>query len=223
VDEVSALRSSRRVPGRAVLATRAAALVAASLAVALGAGACGGSGSAAERDGGPAGAEVPDRLTEPGATDPEAVRPYLESLLERHDAIVNELAADPTLVTERDAPLAGDYRALFEPESEVAAATVDTWIASGDDGVVMQPYSDNDPIFTLRIDGAIEAVSDDEVRFPVCGEERSIITDDGRAVQHTPYLPQPGEGVAVLVDGSWRLRRVDLFPNTAGCATEEPS
>lgn len=221
MDEVSALRSSRRAPGRASLAARTAALVAASVTVALVAGACGGAGG--DDDGGPAGAEVPDRLVEPDATDPEAVRPYVESLLDRHDAIVNELAADPTLVREHDAPLAGDYLALFEPESEVAAATVDTWVESADDGVVMQPYSDADPIFTLRIDGAIEATGDDEVRFPLCGEERSIITDDGQAVQHTPYLPQPGEGVAVLVEGSWRLRRVDLFPNTAGCATEEPS
>ena len=184
---------------------------------------CGGSDDRTTDDGGPAGAAAPDRSVEADASDPEAVRPYVDALLARHDDIVNALAADPTAVSGPDAPLADDYLALFEPGNEAAAATVDVWVESADDGVVMQPYSDADPIFTLRVDGAIERVADDEVRFPVCGEERSIVVRDGQPVQHTPYLPQPGEGTAVMVDGSWRLRSVDLFPNTAGCTTEEPT
>ena len=184
---------ARVAVGRGLLPPLVAALV---LTVAL--AGCGGSDDRATDDGGPAGAAAPDRSVEADASDPETVRPYVDALLAHHDEIVNALAADPTAVSGPDAPLADEY-------------------------VVMQPYSDADPIFTLRVDGAIERVADHEVRFPVCGEERSIVVRDGQPVQHTPYLPQPGEGTAVMVDGSWRLRSVDLFPNTAGCTTEEPT
>jgi hypothetical protein len=37
--------------------------------------------------------------------------------------------------------------------------------------------------------------------------------------QRTPYAEQQGEGVAVRVDGEWRLRELGLIGGTARCRT----
>jgi hypothetical protein len=40
--------------------------------------------------------------------------------------------------------------------------------------------------------------------------------------QETPYFQEPGAGVAVRVDGAWRLRRMDRSADMAGCGSGVP-
>lgn len=221
MDDVTAVDPPGHVAGRAARLVRPATLVAVAVTLALVVGgACGG--AADGDDGGPAGAEVPDRLAEPDATDPEAVRPYVEALILRHQEIVNAVFADPTRVPDRSAPLATDYLDLFESGSDSAGAIVDGWVERADDGVTMAPFEPDVPIFSTRIDGAITASSDEEVQFRLCTEERSLLYENGQLVQRVPYLPQPGSGVAVRREGHWVLRRLDVLPPTNGCESEDP-
>jgi hypothetical protein len=79
-----------------------------------------------------------------------------------------------------------------------------------------------------RIDGGIQAISDDEVRFPTCSEQRyASYEGDGALVEMVPYREQPGEATAVRVDGLWLLLQLDSFEGQAAChapeGTEDPS
>jgi len=218
VDDLCAVRPTGPAAGRAIRPARPAALVAVALTLAGFAGGCGGPAGGGDE---PIGVEAPDRLTEPSARDPEDVRPYVEALLLRHQEIVNAVFADPTQVDDPSARLATEYLGLFEPDSEVADAIVDGWVDRADDGITMAPFDADVPIFSTRVDGAITATSDDEVRFGLCTVERSLLYEDGQLVQRVPFLPQPGEGTAVRRDGHWVLRRIDVLPPT-GCESEQP-
>jgi hypothetical protein len=158
--------------------------------------------------------------TEPAADDPEAVRPFVEDLLERYDEVTDQIVADPGVAADRDDLLVQEYLALFEPDSDYAEHRLEAWAANGEAGVSMRPIDDEHLTNESHLDGEIEAVSDDEVRFPTCDEQRFEVLDrQGRVTQRTDLFVQPGEGVAVRVDGEWRLRRLDAFDGTAGCRT----
>lgn len=158
--------------------------------------------------------------TEPPADDPEAVRPFVEDLLERYDEVTDQIVADPAVAADRDDLLVQEYLSLFEPGSDYAEQRLESWAANGEAGVSMRPVDDQHLTNESQLDGEIEAVSDDEVRFPTCDEQRFEVLDrQGRVTQRTELFVQPGEGVAVRVDGEWRLRQLDAFEGTAGCRT----
>lgn len=162
--------------------------------------------------------------TEPPADDPEAVRPFVEDLLERYDEVTDQIVADPGVAADRNDLLVQEYLALFEPDSDYAEQRLDAWAANGEAGVSMRPIDDEHLTNESHLDGEIEAVSDDEVRFPTCDEQRLEVLDrQGRVTQRTELFVQPGEGVAVRVDGEWRLRQLDAFDGTAGCRTTTPT
>lgn len=218
VDDIAAHRCARAPTGRAIRPARLAGVFAA-LLVAWAPLACGSDASGAD-DADDIGLEARSEAAEPDATDVEAVRPYLDALLERHAAVVEAVSTDPTQVADADAPLATEYLGLFEPGSDAAAAIVDGWVATAGEGVTMAPYEEGSPIFTLRVSGGITATSDDAVTFAVCAEERSLTYEDGRLVRTTPYTTQPGRAEAVRADGRWLLRSVDLTPDRTACEDE---
>ena len=187
------------------------------------ASACGGDGGAST-DAGDAtagGATVPDRSSDgavPSGSEPAAVAPYIEDLLAAQDRVVNQIVADPAVVEDPDGPLVREYVELYEPDSQSVALALDTWAAQSTAGTSTQPYSVDHAAFVSRVDGPVETVSEDEVRFPTCDEQRYGIYDAaGALVEVQPLATVPGEGVAVRVDGEWKLRRLDLFAEMDEC------
>jgi len=181
--------------------------------------ACGGDdeSSAAERD------EPSPPETEVPETDPEVVRPLIAELLLQYDEVVNEIVADPSVARDPEDSLIQEYLGLFEPGNEPARELIDLWVTRADEGLSTQPFSDELPASRSRLDGEIELRTADEVAFPICVERRHLIYDGaGRLQQRTPYREQPGDGVAVRVDGQWRLRERVVFSDTATCRTEGP-
>lgn len=160
----------------------------------------------------------------PGVTlppGPESVRPDIERLLDRYDAVVNQIVADPSVARDPENPLIEEYLGLFEPGSAHAEELIDVWVQRDEEGLVTKPFSDEHPASTSRLDGEIQIRSDTEVAFPICVERRHLVYDrEGRLQQRTPYREQPGDGVAVLVDGDWRLHERVVFSDTAHCQTE---
>jgi hypothetical protein len=182
--------------------------------------ACGGDDGSADQASGGSGESQHTRSTEPEATDAETVQPYVEDLLQRYDGIVNDIVADPGVAADRDSLVVQQYLDLFEPDSEMASQVLDTWEADGAEGLSIRPYDDQHPANVTRIDGEIEVVSPDEVRVPICIEQRQRIYRNDQLVQGLPLLEQAGESVVVRVDGEWVLRSRRVFDDRSGCGGE---
>lgn len=160
--------------------------------------------------------------TVPPAGDPDVVRPHVEELLRDYDRVADAIVADPGVAADRDELLVQQLLHLFEPGSDHAERRLDAWAANGEAGVSMRPVDDGHLTNESRLDGAIEVVSEDEVRFPTCDEQRYEVLDrQGRVIRRAEHFRRPGQGIAVRVDGEWRLRRLDVFEGTAGCRTEQ--
>lgn len=205
--------------------------VPAALAAVLLVAACGGGGG---DDGGELGGSGRDRVRQrprveqPAGESVEDLEPILVDLLERHDEVINEVLADPGLADDDGDPLAQEYLRLYSPDSRVPEQALETWAADAEAGRTTQPADPGHPAVASRIDGAIQTVSPDEVRFPTCNELRYATYDaDGNLVDMVPYLEQPGEATAVRVEGEWVFQRLVPFEGEASCATEatteEPS
>jgi hypothetical protein len=181
--------------------------------------ACGGEGNqagdeAAETDG------SRRNRPEPRATDVEEVRPYIVELLDEHDYVVDQILADPSIAGDRDSLLIQRYVDVYEPESPIPDQLIAAWVEMGEAGEHVEPYEPGLPVNATSLDGEIEAVSDDEVQFSTCNEQgHRTYGSDGQVTDEQPYQQLTGEGVAVRVDGEWRLRRIDTFDQTGGCAS----
>src|SRR5688500_19741805 len=78
-------------------------------------------------------------LPEASAASPDDVVPYVEELLERYDAAVNEIVEDPAVAADRDGELVEEFLSLFEPGNEFADESLAGWAAQGDTGIALQP------------------------------------------------------------------------------------
>jgi hypothetical protein len=216
-------RAELRSPARRVAAAATVVVRTAGALVVVALAACTGGGGAGGDAGEVATAEARARTspTEPRASDLRAVEPYIEDLLARYDRVVNDIVADPTVAGDPDNPAVQEYVSLFEPDSAFVEQVLAAWVAEGENGRSVEPYDDQSPAFESHLDGEIEALSDDEVVFPVCVERRMSVYVDGALRQETAYFAEPGGGSAVRVDGTWRLRRLDIAEGMAGCGGTE--
>ena len=191
--------------------------VVAAVAVAL--ASCGGSGApggSAQDDAAAIGIDARPS----NATDEAAARADIERLLGDHDRIVNQIVGDPGVVTDPSAPLVVEYTALFEPSSSAVARAIANWADQAAAGVTTRPARADAPPFTSRLDGDVELVGDGEAQFPTCDEQQYATLDaDGNPLAVQPGASLPGVGTAVLVDGEWRLRELDVRPGGV-CAGE---
>jgi hypothetical protein len=170
-----------------------------------------------------ASAAAPTRTppTEPPATDPEAIRPYLEDLLARYEVVLNQVVADPSVASDRAHPLIGEYLDLFEPGSQFTEDALAAWADDGEEGRSVQPYDGGAPAYVTRVDGDVEVLARDEVVFQLCVERRMLVYEHDVLRQQTPYFADPGSGMAVRVDGVWRLRSLGLTGGQARCGGAE--
>jgi hypothetical protein len=189
----------------------------------LGLAACGGDDRAdagGSGDDGSRSGRGGDDGGEPEATDAATVQPYVEALLVDYDDVVNQIVADPAVAADSDHPLVQEYLDLYEPGSDFARQLVDVWAERGAEGLSTRPFDTEHPASLTRLDGDLEVVSGDEVSFPACIERRLVVVDgEGLTTQRTPFAQQRGEGVAVRVDGEWRLRELAVINGTARCRT----
>lgn len=160
--------------------------------------------------------------TEPPGSDGAAVQPYVEDLLARYEATVNDILADQPAAQDPSNPAVEEYLDIFEPGSGAAEQTVAGWRANAEEGLTVEPSETGEPAIASWLDGEIEAVSDDEVTFPTCDEHHYRVYDaQGDPVEDVRLADQPGTGVAVRVDGEWRLRELEILgtETETGCRT----
>jgi hypothetical protein len=157
-----------------------------------------------------------DGSDEPGAAD---VENDIATLLARHDTVVDQILADPTVAEDPDDPLIAEYLDLYEPGNELPEAVIGVWQDLAAQGRHVEPFDDEHPLTATRLDGDIEVVSDSEVNFPYCSETRERVFEDDEPVEGTPLAEQAGAGVAVLADGDWVFRENNAFDDGTTCAT----
>jgi hypothetical protein len=184
-------------------------------------GACSsGSDDDASNGGEVEGVELETGTTQPPGSDGEAVRPFIEDLLARYETSLNDILADQQVAQDSSDPAVEEYRDLFEPGSDAAEQTIAGWQANADEGVTVEPSEAGTPAVASWLDGEIEVVSDDEVTFPTCDEHHYGVYDaQGEPIEDVQLVDQPGEGVAVRVDGEWRLRELEILGTETGCRT----
>lgn len=159
--------------------------------------------------------------TQPPGTEADAVEPYITELLVRYDAAVNALNADPALADDEEDPAVKDYLAVFGPGSEQVDLSFESWQADAEAGTTVEPLDPEHPAIETILDGAIEVVSEDEVRFPKCEAHRYIVRDgEGNEVERVQLTAQPGQGVAVRVDGTWYLQELEIWDDMVGCRSQ---
>jgi hypothetical protein len=157
---------------------------------------------------------------EASAASPDDVVPYVEELLSRYDAAVNEIVADPAVVADRDSELVEEFLSLFEPGNEFADESLEGWAAQGDTGVVLKPLAAGTPVNVTKLIGPLVRVSGDEVRFEQCAIQSYVKYDDDEEVTRVERALLPGEGTAVRADGQWVLSELSTPPGTLGCLDE---
>jgi hypothetical protein len=200
-------------------ATRVAEVALVTLVLVLVSAACSGGGGGDDIDpvanGGRGG-------NDPSADDPEAVEDVVADLLERHDEVVAEALTDPSVAEDEDSELVAELRDLYTSDSEMPDEIVTAWLRDAEQGTSTHPMEVGYPTVASRVVGAVDTVSDSEVRFSLCQERRYAIYDaDGQLLEMMPYQEVPGEGAAVRVDGDWLLVRLDTFDDQNECAAEE--
>jgi hypothetical protein len=157
--------------------------------------------------------------TQPSAGEPAAIRPYVEDLLARYDAVVTDLVAEPQVARDDDHPAVVELRSLFEPDSEFVEGSLAGWQANADAGIVLLPVSDGELVTVSHLEGDPTATSEDVVVFARCVEQSFVRIEDGQQTDRVVGRVLPGEGTAVLVDGRWLLRHLSTPRGSLGCAT----
>jgi hypothetical protein len=155
-------------------------------------------------------------VDEPPATELTEVQPIVLDLLDRYDGLVEQIVADPSLAQDRDSEVAQEFLGLFEPGSDFAEDSLDGWATWAETGIALQPV-DGKAINATNLDGVIEAVSDDDVKFVKCTQQNYVKLDDGEEVETVEDLVLAGEGTAVRVDGRWKIGVLTTPAGMQGC------
>lgn len=159
---------------------------------------------------------------EPPGTEPDAVEPYVADLLTRYDEVTAQILADPAIAGDADNPLYGDLRALLTPDSEMTDPVMRALGRRGDQGVAQEPLEGNQLPVRRTVEGDIETVSTDEVRFSTCTRyDYRLVNSAGEPIEVGVDESELGTGVAVRVDGRWTLSRLEMAGQLAKCEEGE--
>jgi hypothetical protein len=144
--------------------------------------------------------------TQPPGTDPGAVRSYIVELLTHHDESRDRLAANPGPASDPDHPFVQDYRSTWETGAAFPQETLDYFAQLASAGERIVSTSDR-PAVTDELVGEVYAVSNDEVSFRTCTKASfQRVSAEGDVIEVINNV-ESGMGVAVRVDGEWKLRK----------------
>jgi hypothetical protein len=147
-------------------------------------------------------------------TAPEPIESQLQHLLDRYDAAVVGILADPRVASDSTNPKVVAFLSLFPKGSAFAADTVKLWAGEGAKGRFYRP-GPGGSIFSSTLQTVTRSSSTD-VTFTVCTSKSAEIVDAAGAILEAVGGVNSGEINATKVDGAWLL--VDLTQTAApGC------
>jgi len=151
--------------------------------------------------------------SEPDGTDEPAVTPVLQLLMDRYDAAVAAILADPRVASDSESPTVTAYLALFA-DGDFGEGALTSWAREGQNGRFYRPGPRGELTDSTVVD--LTSTAADEVTFRICAVNSIEITDASGAVIESQGGQTAATVVAVRVDGAWKLR--DLTEaSTAGC------
>jgi hypothetical protein len=157
---------------------------------------------------------------EPSAASVADVIPYLEDLLTRYDAAVNEIVADPSIAADAGNPTVAGFLDLFASGNEFATGSLDGWTAQAARGVELRPASDDRGVNTTTLEGPPRRIDDDTIVFGQCTVQSYVVVTDGEQTGREDRKLLPGTGRAVRIDGHWLLEEIATPPDAQGCISQ---
>lgn len=143
-------------------------------------------------------------VTEPPGTDQAAVKPILQSLVDRYDKAVAAILVDPRVAANSEHEAVVSYLRLFTPGSAFADGAVRSWTREGERGRFYRAGPGGQ--LTKSTVMALTSSSADEVTFKICAANSIEITDGSGAVIEAQGGQTAASVVAVRVGGAWLLR-----------------
>jgi hypothetical protein len=146
----------------------------------------------------------------PTATTALPLETQLQNLLDRHDAAVAAILADPKVASDPFNPKVVTYLSVFTPDSSFAQGPLKQWAANGAKGLTYRP-GPGGAIVKSTFLKTLTAVAD-EVTFFVCTASSAEVLDASGAVIEASGRLVGGEIVALNVNGAWLLRDLTQRP-----------
>lgn len=137
---------------------------------------------------------------------PESIESQLQGLLDRYDAAVIGILADPRVASDLANPKVVAFLSLFPKGSAFAADTVRLWAAEGAKGRFYRP-GPGGSIFTSTLQKVSKSSATDAT-FTVCTRRSVEVVDVAGAILEAVGGVNSGEINATKIDGAWLL--VDL-------------
>ena len=139
-------------------------------------------------------------------TAPEPIESQLQHLLDRYDAAVVGILADPRVASDSANPRVVAFLSLFPKGSSFAADSVRLWAGEGAKGRFYRP-GPGGSIFTSTLQ-KVTTSSATDATFAVCTRKSAEIVDAAGAILEAVGGVNSGKINATKVDGAWLL--VDL-------------
>ena len=153
---------------------------------------------------------APTTSAAPTTTTVAPIEPQLQALLDRFDAAVAAILADPRVAADGTNPLVATYLGLFPKDSTFASGAVSFWASEGE----KQRFYQAGPLGQIQRSTLHKLVSQTatEVEFTVCTRSSMLVVDASGSPIEAVGGVNGGRVVAVMVDGSWLLRDLTQTP-----------
>lgn len=142
--------------------------------------------------------------TAPDATDTAAVTVVFQQLMNRYDAAVEGILADPRVADDPSNDHVVAYQALFVEGSTFAAGTLAFWSEEGAAGRFYRP-GPRGRMYESTVQ-SVTAESADEATVVVCTWRSIVIVNEAGAQQSAEAGINAGSVNAVRIDGTWMLQ-----------------
>ena len=137
----------------------------------------------------------------------------LQSLIDRYDAVVAAILADPRVATDVTNSKIVAYLALFPPSDAFTATPLKFWANEGALGRFYRPGPGG--AISKSTVRQVTATSETEASFDICVVKSTTILDSVGNVLESSGGVAAGTIVAVKVDGGWLIRDLTRTPADA--------
>ena len=138
----------------------------------------------------------------------------LQSLIDRYDAVVAAILADPRVATDVTNPKIVAYLALFPPNDAFTATPLKFWANEGALGRFYRPGPGG--AISKSTVRQVTATSQSEASFDICVVKSTTIVDASGNILESSGGPTAGTIAVVKVDGVWLIRDLTLA-SAANC------
>lgn len=127
-----------------------------------------------------------------------------QDLIDRYDAVVAAILADPRVAADLSNPKVVAFLALFPPNSSFTESTLKFWADEGAQGRFYRAGPGG--AISKSTVKKITTISPTEASFDVCVVKSTTIVDAAGNILESSGGPAAGTIVAVNVDGKWLIR-----------------